>query len=342
MSIGVGILLGIFVLGILAVSHELGHFLATRLSHIPVEEFGYGIGPVIYQHKAKDGMVFKLSAIPFLGYVKIKGMDNNIDAPDGFFNQPFWPKLFTMVAGPLMNILVAILLFSIVFSTFGNPAVPSNVVATVLKDSPAYTAGMLPNDKIIEINGVKISEWSQVNNLIQESKGDPLEIVVDRNNREVHLVVTPSYDNSLNKWLIGVSSKGEVYSFPTSFIKAGSFTFKMLGSMFASIAILFTKEGATSVTGPIGIVSLMAQSASGGFLEFLFFSAYISLALGFTNLLPIPALDGSWILVLLIEGITRKKIVNRTALQIQSFALFILLALMVLVSINDIIRIIAR
>ena len=342
MNIGIGIISGIVILGVLAIAHEFGHFIVAKLFHIPVEEFGIGIGPVIYQHKAQDGMVFKLSAIPFLGYNKLKGMNDHIDAPDGFFNQPFWPKFLTILAGPVMNILITILIIAVVFSTMGNPAVPSTTIASVVDGSPAEIAGILPGDKILKIDDIEITSWGKINGIVQQNKDKPMLITVERKGEVLQLNVAPRYDTNIEKWAIGITAKGEVYSLPVAIIRSTTFSFTLLGKMFAVLPQLFSKAGLSSLIGPIGIVSMATEASAGGFAQLLLFASYISLALAFTNLLPIPALDGGWLVAFLAEAVTKKKLINQSVLKIETIALFLLLALMVMVSINDVLRFLVR
>ncbi|PMP81662.1 MAG: RIP metalloprotease RseP, partial [Caldisericum exile] len=142
--------------------------------------------------------------------------------------------------------------------------------------------------------------------------------------------------------MIGISPKGEIYPLVQSLIEAVKWTFSTLFQMFTFLPKLFTRAGVSSVTGPIGIIAMTGEAASAGFLNLLFFVAYISIALAFTNLLPLPPLDGSWLVIILVEGITRRKVSKELTAKIQSIALIFMLFLMFIVSINDIMKLIGK
>ena len=336
------VIYGILIISFLATAHEFGHFIVAKLSHIPVEEFAIGFGPTIYEHTAEDGMKFKINVFPILGYNKLKGMDDNFDAKDGFYNRPFGPKFLTILAGPVMNLVVAILIFSVVFASFGNPLSPTTVIASVVPNSPAYMAGIQPNDKILKLNNVEINSWDELVAEVQKTEGKDTPVLIERNGQNIELTLKPTYDKTQKKWMVGISPKGEVYPVSRSFTEASKWTFQALYEMFTFVPKLFTRAGLSSLAGPIGIISMTGEAATGGFMSILFFVAYISIALAFTNLLPIPPLDGSWLVIILFEGITRKKVPIEKTAQIQSVALILMLLLMVFVSINDILRIFGK
>jgi len=336
------VIYGLLIISFLALAHEFGHFIFARISKIPVEEFAIGFGPSIYEKKLKDGMVFKIGLFQILGYVKIKGMEDNFDAEDGFYNRGFLAKFSTLLAGPLMNLVVAILIFGFVFVSFGNPLSPTTTIASVVKGSPAEIAGIKPGDKILMVNETDIKTWDELVSAIQKNGGNTATITIERNGTTLNLNAKPYYDSTQKKWMIGISPKGEVYPLGRSFIEGVKWTFQALFTMFTFLPKLFTRLGLSSVTGPIGIIAMTGEAASNGFLSLLFFVAYISIALAFTNLLPIPPLDGSWLVIIIAEAITRKKIPSEKTSKIQSIALIIMLGLMFVVSINDILRILGK
>lgn len=332
------VIYGILIISFLALAHEFGHFVAARLSKIPVEEFAIGFGKTIFSKKFKDGMVFKIGVLPILGYVKIKGMEDNFDAEDGFYNRSALQKIFTISAGVLMNIIVAILIFSLVFATFGNPLSPTTTIASVVQGSPAEIAGLKQGDKILEINGVSIDSWEELVQKVQQNKDRTATFVIERNGNKLTFSIAPKFDSTQQKWMIGISPRGEKYPVYRSIIESFKWAFESLFLMFKFIPQLFTRVGISSVSGPIGIIAMTGTAASGGFLSLLFFVAYISIALAFTNLLPVPPLDGSWLVLIIFEAITRKRIPAEKTSRIQSIALMIILGLMFIVSINDILK----
>jgi regulator of sigma E protease len=335
---------GLLIISFLALAHEFGHFIVAKLSGIPVEEFAIGFGPSIYEKKPQkpNGTTFKIGLFPILGYVKIRGMEDNYDDPEGFYNKGFLAKFLTILAGPLMNLVVAILIFGVVFATFGNPLSPTTTIASVVKGSPAEQAQIVAGDTILKINGTEVKTWDDIVTEIQKNKDNVAVIEIKRGNETLEVKVTPRYDSVQKRWLIGISPKGEVYPLGKSFIEGTRWTLSTLYNMFTFLPKLFTRTGISSVTGPIGIISMTGEAASAGFLSLLFFVAYISIALAFTNLLPIPPLDGSWLIIILAEGISRKKLPKELTAKIQSIALIFMLFLMFIVSINDILKLIHK
>ena len=335
---------GLLIISFLALAHEFGHFIVAKLSLIPVEEFAIGFGPSIYENKRKSPheTTFKIGLFPILGYVKIRGMEDNYDDPEGFYNKGFFAKFFTILAGPLMNLIVAIIIFGFVFGTFGNPLSPTTTIANVVKGSPAEDAGIVSGDTILKINGIETKTWDNIVSEIQKNQGKTAVIEIKRGNDVLEVEVVPQYNPREKKWMIGISPKGEVYPVDKSFIEGAKWTYSTLFNMFTFLPELFTRTGLSSVTGPIGIISMTGEAASQGFLSLLFFVAYISIALAFTNLLPIPPLDGSWLIIILVEGIVRKKLPKDLTAKIQSIALILMLFLMFVVSINDILRLIQK
>jgi regulator of sigma E protease len=244
--------------------------------------------------------------------------------------------------GPFMNFVLAVLIFMTVFSAFGNPLMPSTVVAGVSSESPAQSAGILPNDKIVSIDGTSIFSWDDVTNIVHSSNGSKLTITLLRKGTSVTLSVTPKLDATTKQWMIGVSPRGERYNLFVSFWQAIKWTGKVIYQSFTLLPSLFTKKGLSSLTGPIGIVAMTGEAASYGFANLLWFAAFISIAIGFTNLLPIPALDGSWIVLVLWEAITRKPVPAEKQAAVQGAGFVFVLALMFLISINDIFKLFVK
>ncbi len=335
------IILGIVMICVLATVHEIGHFLGARMSGIPVEEFSIGFGPPIFK-KEINHTLYKLCMLPILGYTKIKGMEGDFDAPDGYFKKGVWQKFITIFLGPFMNFVLAMVIFSILFTTFGNPFVPTTTISTVITDSPAYYAGLKSGDKIIEIDGVKIDDWTDSINAIRNSNGKTLQIVVEREGKEVGIYVQPKKDQATGVYQIGITASSEKYSPFRAIYEGAKWTGSMLYQMLKSIPMLFTREGLNSMMGPIGIVGLTGEAAAGGVASVVWLAGLISIALGFTNLLPIPALDGGWLILIIWEAITRKPIPPEKQASVQGAGFIFLLGLMVFISWRDILRLLGR
>ncbi|MEF9934620.1 MAG: RIP metalloprotease RseP [Clostridium sp.] len=325
----------ILVFGILIATHELGHFLTAKLSGVKVLEFAIGMGPKLFSFRKKE-TDYTLRLLPIGGYVKMLGEEEGSDDPRAFCNQNPWKRLLIIVAGAAFNIVTAIVLFSIVFF---NQGTVKPTIEKVEISSPAYEAGVRENDKIIQINDRKIKTWNEVVAEISENKGNPLDLVVLRDGTEKKISVTPKYDEKAKRHLIGIAPTLEKGNLIES-IKDGTVeTFASIKQMIGFLGTLVQGNASMdSFGGPVAIVDLSGKAAQAGIWTFLSFMAFLSINLGVLNLIPFPALDGGWVIILLIEALTGKKIDQNKIgiLNIIGFAL--LMTFIVFVTYNDIVR----
>jgi len=333
MQIVVTIIAFAFSFTLATLFHEGGHMLAARASHTQTEEFGLGFGRTVWS-RTRGGTVYKINALPILAYVKIKGMESDYDAPDGFYRKGWWARLFTMVGGMLGNLVLAFLIFSIVFATLGDPRA-STKVGTVTPGSVAEAAGLQAGDNILSIDGVPMKDFDQISSVVRSSENHQLDILVDRQGTQVHVVVTPKMDADLGYVAIGYSPGFVRYNPLLAVWRALLFTGEYVFTYIKALPMLFTKAGVQSLTGPIGIARMTGEAAMGGFMSLLWLTGIISVAIGLTQLLPIPALDGGWVLFLLVEAVARRRIPPERQGAIQSVGLMVLLGIMVLISIKD-------
>ncbi len=338
----------VFVLGLLIFVHELGHFLAAKAVGIRVERFSLGFPPRLFGVKLGE-TDYCISAIPLGGYVKMAGMiDESLDAdtikgePWEFMSKPLWARFLVIFAGPLMNMLLAVAIFTglTYHSGVGVPKGP--VVGAVEPGSPADSAGFKPGDRIVAIEGTQIKSWDDLTRIIHHAGSKELEIVRERNGKLDTLFVRPMTDVVRGVSLIGIAPAVEVrsVSLPKAFASSVSYTWylsKLLGR-----SLLLMASGQVSVReglgGPVRIAQLAGESARHGMVSLFGLIAFLSLNLGWLNLFPIPALDGGHLVLLAIEGITRRPVSNKVRLVVQQIGMVILLALMVLVIANDIMR----
>lgn len=331
------VIVSVILFLILITVHEFGHFIVAKSTGIKVNEFSIGMGPKLFQ-KQKGETIYSLRLLPIGGYCSMEGEGEDSDDPRAFMNVAPWRKFLTILAGPLMNILFAILIFSIAinFST-----VNSTIVGEILEDSPAEKAGLVEGDEFLSIDGKDISSFEDVTNNINDSMGKEVEIHLLRDGEEINVNVKP--EESEGRYVIGVMSKQIPYqgNFFQAIKDGFTTTINIFGLLFNFIGQLFTGNiSLNSVSGPVGVVAAISTAAKSGIYSLLFFFAYISVNLAFFNLLPIPALDGSQLVYIIIEKLRGKPLKTETIAKINLFGLSFLLILIFIVSINDVLRII--
>ena len=324
----------IFVFLLVVVIHEGGHFGVAKLVGIKVNEFAIGMGPKLFQ-KTKGETTYTFRALPIGGYVKMEGEDEDSDDPRGFSKVSVWSRIAVVSAGAIMNFVLAVVVLSIVAFALGNP---TTTIEEVLVDSPAMEYGVLPGDKIISIDGVEIKEWNEIVDTINSSDtSKELDINVQRDGNIIPLKVKPILDEE--RVVIGIVPKSE-----KSFIKSIGAGFKdtwyFLNLMFDFIAMLFQGQVSTNdLAGPVGVINIIGDQAKLGFINLLYILGFISVNLGFFNLLPIPALDGSRIVFLLVEAVRGKPVDPKKEGFIHLVGFVFLISLMLLVTYKDLIRI---
>ncbi|MFH1943201.1 MAG: RIP metalloprotease RseP [bacterium] len=354
------ILATIFVLGVLVLVHELGHFLAAKLFRIRVDRFSLGYPPKIVGKKIGD-TEYCLSWIPFGGYVKIAGMvDESLDKeqlskepePWEYRSKPWIQRVLVVLAGPLMNIGFALAVFVCATLIYGvAEQIPGTTVGSLVEGMPAERAGIRPEDKIISIDGQSVSSWEQMTKTIRRSPGRSLSIGLIRVDSAFVTTVVPDTAQSTNAEV--TESYGQIGIWPKmemrrvgpgkAFATGGATMFYFSKLIFGTVVKLVTrKESIRSIGGPVFIAQLAGESARLGLGSLVLFMAFLSINLGILNLLPIPVLDGGHMLFLSIEGIIRRQIPIKLKLIIQQVFMFLLLSLMIFILYNDVIRVIHR
>lgn len=336
----------ILVFTIIALAHEFGHLIFAKRAGIRVYELALGFGPRIFSFQ-KNNTVYAINLIPILGYVKIAGEgESEEDAacpPNELFSakRPS-QKFITLFAGALFNIVFAFVLLSVLFMLFGVPTGLSKEVGAVNKKSPAELAGLLVGDKIISVNGKVFPTMESIISYIHASKDKPLRIVVARKEKEVVINATPKFNNKLKVALLGFSPK-PIYKAvnPLLAIYHG---LNQTFSLVLMVLIIFFQliTGSVSLAdlaGPVGIAQITGKYAQSGLVSLLHFTAFLSINVGVLNLLPIPALDGGRLVFVLIEWIRGKKINPAVENNFNYWGFIALLALMAIVTLNDLLRI---
>ncbi len=327
------ILVGFLAFGFLVIAHEFGHFIVARLNNVKVEEFSLGMGPKIIGIKGKE-TEYLIKALPIGGYVKMLGEEGQSDDPRAFSNKSPLRKLSIVSAGPIMNILLAIVLFTIVGYSRG---VATTQIGEVVDDKPAKAAGIMVNDVIKEIDGKQITTWNDLSNAIVNSEGKELTITIERDSEIIIKKVKPFYDEKSKEYKIGIAAKVARPSITKSISTGFEETFSLIKLTFSAFGQIFQgKVSKDDIGGPITIFRVSTQMAREGTIQLLAFVAFISIQLAIFNIIPFPALDGGWIFIFLLEIITRRRL-NEKVVGIANYIGFsILMLLMIVVLIKDI------
>lgn len=318
----INILIGILILGILATIHELGHFFFAKLFKVQVNEMGLGAGPVLKKWERGETK-YSIRLIPILAFVSLEEEEN--------LKIPKWQNLLIVLGGPIFNIITAIVLFIIIGMAFGTT---NTTVDYVDPKMPAAQSEFQVGDEIVAVNGVKVDNYlenaTEFSKLNHEKEN---EIVVKRNQKEISLYVIPEKVD--DGYLIGIGyghdTLGVVASIKNGFTQVGSLAKLTLVGLKDSAANLSTAE----VSGPVGIIGFLS-GATMSIYFLLMFSALISLGIGIFNLLPIPALDGGRVVILLVEILLRRDLKVKTKEYINLVGFAFLMLLIILITIKDI------
>ena len=351
---GTNILSFIIVLGVLIFFHEFGHFLIARFFGVGVEKFSLGFGPRLIGKKV--GITdYRISAIPLGGYVKMVGEepDAQIDPEEihlSFTHKHVAKRMLIVAAGPVFNILLAVIIFFGIFLSSGTFVLKPSV-GSVKQGAPAFSAGLEKGDLITAINGFAINSWDEMAEIINGSKGKTIRLAVRRGDSTRNFTIAPEqvttkniFGEDIQRYIIGITASGESYSKDLSLFQAFSEsllqTYRVTELMVVIIAKLITGDISTdTLGGPIMIAQMAGDSAKAGIGSLISFIALISINLAIINLLPIPVLDGGHLLFFSIEAIKGSPVSIKVREIAQQIGLFLLILLMILVFYNDISRI---
>ncbi len=344
------VIIAILVLGFLIFVHELGHFMVAKWVGIHVFEFSLGFGPqLLGDQKDKESTKYALRILPLGGFVRMAGMDadeteEGVDPAANFNDKPLKSRFAVISAGSVMNFLAAVLLFIITFSAIGVPAASeTNVIGEVLADSPAVTAGLQSGDRIVSINETSTPTWTTVAESIQESGENNIHVVVERGEERLDFTVTPHYEPDAKAYQIGVAQQllwekqGLFAAIKLGLIQSFQLSKLVLDGFVAMIA---GQLSADDVAGPVGITVAIGNAAAGGAGSLMIFTALLAINLALLNLLPIPALDGSKLVFLLIEGVRGRPVAPEKEGFVNLIGFAMLMLVFILVTYNDIARII--
>lgn len=356
----------ILVFGGMIFVHEFGHFIVARLFKIEVEEFGFGFPPRVATLFKWQGTEFTLNALPLGGFVRPKG-ESDPDVPDGLAAASPWKRLGVLVAGPLMNLLTAVIVFSIVIAQVGIPVPGMIKIIEVTSDSPAEQAGLQINDIIKTINGAPVSDVDATRKLIRANLDKPITLLIERNGKQLTITATPLSSRSIEQGALGIGlgyptrpvGLGEaiVGGASVTGLQAVAIMYLPIGLVegviapdearlvglkgiydFFGSAIQRDTQSREQVPPPSsepGSSSAPATPPSNYLLELI---GMLSISLGVFNLFPIPALDGGQILFTLPEILFRRRIPQRFTNVVNGIAFMLLIGLMLIVNLMDFIN----
>lgn len=354
------VLIAILLLGILIAVHEWGHFIVARMTGIQVQEFALGFGPKLLGWVGKkSGTKFSLRLIPMGGYCAFYGEDNaegkTLDDPRAYSRQKVWKRMLSVLMGPGMNFILAFVVL-VAFFTLVGAQVPTSAqpfISAVESGTPADQAGLQSGDQIALVNGVNVLDGTTqtlLDALGAYQEGDPpMELEILRGEETVKTQLIPMFDAAESRYRLGVSISAN-YTFANqrlslgeaitaswdNCIYAGSMIFNALKDLVT------TGAGLDQTAGPVGVVSsITTQVQQGGFNAFINLLVMISINLGIMNLLPIPGLDGSRFLFMLLEAIRRKPIPPQREAMVHLAGYVLLFGIMIFFTFKDVLRLIS-
>ena len=346
------------VIGPLVFVHELGHYLVGRWFGVKAEAFSIGFGPELAAWVDKRGTRWRIGAFPLGGYVRFKGDMNAASQTDpawlqlpaseraeSFPAKPLWQKASIVAAGPFINFLFAILILSTFAFVYGESRTPA-VAGKVQTGSAAAAAGILPGDRIVSLNGREMTTFDDLRLYAQIRPGEPVTIVIERSGKTIEkpgrvgaVQEQDGFGNKFKVGRLGIAPAQPIIE-PVPFWRAPAVAFKQTGQIIRTMVetlgqILGGGRSVKELGGPLKIAEVSGQAATLGPESFVFFMALISINLGFINLLPIPMLDGGHLLFYGVEAIQRRPVSQRVQEWAYRSGLAVLLAMMMLVTFND-------
>jgi regulator of sigma E protease len=341
------IVVGIVVLSLLVLAHELGHFITAKASGVWVEEFGIGFPPRLFGKKWGE-TIYSVNWIPFGGFNKLSG-EVDPDAPRSLAGKGVGTRLLVLSGGILMNLLLPFVLLAVAFMIPHNVVVGQVVVQEVSPDSPAAMAGIEPGDTLLSVNGQKLDSVGDLSRQIQLNLGKEVTISLRHGDGTTDTVkLVPRWRPPAGQGAIGTLSQTMNYA-----IVSESLPFWRAiprGAITCIESLILYKNGIIGIiigtvpvvmTGPVGIVQVTGEAAQAGTSPVLELAAFISIALAITQLIPFPSLDGGRIFFVLLEWARRgKRVSPRIEGIIHSIGFFVLIAIMIAITYQDIIRIV--
>ncbi len=350
------ILILLFILGIIILVHEFGHFIWAKTFGVHIYEFSIGMGPLLHTHKGKkDGINYNIRAIPIGGFVSMAGevydsgeVDENnkkIKKDKLMCNKKWWQRLIILVAGVVNNFILAIVILFVYTLIWGGGAITPKVL-DVVEDKPAATAGLKSGDVITSINGYKVSSWDKAQIILYYKNTNEyytFEVKhTDGTKEEIKIKpeIIKDEETGAESKLFGIQIDAEDTS---NVFKSFIYSIRKFNSIISSMVytiwgLISGKIGLSALSGPVGIYEVVGESINYGINYFLYILAFLSINVGFINILPFPAFDGGHVLFLIIEKIKGSPVNAKIENTCHLVGFILIFLLMILVTISDIIK----
>ena len=332
------VLLALFVFGVMILVHELGHFVFAKVFKVAINEFSIGMGPKIFSKKLKDGVSYSLRLFPIGGFVAMEGETEESDNPNSFDKKPAYQRFIIIAAGAIVNIIVAVIL--VFFLSVSSSSVGTTKIDYFAANADSYQ-GLYKNDEIISVDNRKVATLHELNYAIMMSGGEAVDILVNRDGKEVLVEGVSFPTKAENELYYGVRTfevyyeKSNIFSIIKNTFHTSISTVRLIWDSL--IGLVTGKFGFKQISGPVGVTGAMVDVAKKGPYSFFFFVSVISMNLGIFNLLPIPALDGGALFFTAFEMIFRRRIPRKIEDTLKIIAFGLLILLVIVVSIKDVI-----
>ncbi len=347
----------LIILSAVVFVHELCHYLVARWAGVRIDVFSIGFGPELFGINDRAGTRWKFSALPLGGYVKMHGdadpTSSTVDLtakpdPDSFPSKTVWQRMAIVAAGPLANLLFAIVVLGLLFATVGRPFTPA-VIGEVQEDSAAADAGLLPADRIVAVDQAPLASFEELQGIVRDQPGVPLTFAIEREGQRIDVVVTPRETAIEDRFgqihrigLIGISRSGVEFkrSNPLfALAEGGVETYRLItGTLHALGQIVVGSRTTEELGGPLRIAQMSGEIAKDGVVPVIWFTAVLSINLGLINLFPIPLLDGGHLVMYAVEALRGRPLTERSQEVAFRFGLIVVLSLMVFATWNDLVQ----
>lgn len=319
------------IFGVIILVHELGHFVAAKAFGVRVHEFAIGFGPQI-AGLTRGETRYSLRLFLILGgFVRMAGMeDGDVQDPRGFAAKPIWQRMMVIFAGPLMNFVLAALIWATLFYVQGEAR--GTQIAGVLENSPAMAAGIQAGDRILSIDGQPITQWVELQQAVEVSAGREMSLRIARDGAELVLSVSPRRDPSSGHYMLGIMPAVQRVGLFTALWRGSVITVLGIGEWFRTVWYWIQARIAPDVAGPVGIIRLVAETSRQGFVTLAQLAAILSINIGIINLIPIPALDGSRLAFLTLEAARGRRMDPMRENMIHFVGLMLLLGMVLLIT----------